>query len=500
VDEAVARLDDMLNDKKGPALVSKEQIRARLLPGGAPGELAVKMSKGQPDFIISRRLFAKPIAGVMYGLPGVGLTQEPRRHYPYGAMASATLGWVGDVRVHPSGVFGLELSEEKLLRGVDGREVKEIDARRRTIPERSTRTEPQDGLDLMLTIDLNIQQAAEEELAKAVQSSHALQGQCIVMDPKTGEILAIATYPTWDANAPGKSPVPLLNPAISNFYEPGSTFKIVPVIGALEEKLVRDGQQVTYCSGTMPIGRRAIHEAHHAHGAVDCGRLLEQSCNLGAATLALKLGPTKFLHWCEALGYGAKTGIELENESPGSLNRRNIEAKITLANMGFGQSLAVTPLQMVAAYSAVANGGEWIQPHLIKSRQNTDRTTWTAFTAPRRRVCAPETAALLRKYLERVVAQGTGTAAAVSGYRVGGKTGTAQKPPYYARKYIGSFIGVMPMDNPRLAIIAVIDEPKTSIYGGVVAGPVVAGVGQRALQYLSIPPTLPVKAAKKTTP
>lgn len=497
--EAVGRICDMLNGKKGPQLVTEAQVRDRLATGAAPGLLATKLDKGQPDIMIQRRLFAKPVNGVIYGLPGVGLMQEPRRHYLYGTLASATLGWVGDVRVHPSGAFGLELSEEKQLRGIDGKEIKEIDARRRTIPERSERTEPINGHDVVLTMDLTIQQAAEEELAKAVQSARALQGECIVMDPNTGEILAMATYPSWDANKPGESPIPLVNPAISNFYEPGSTFKVVPVISSLEEKLIRDGEKVTYCSGAMSIGRNVIHESHNAHGAVDCGRLLEQSCNIGAAFLALKLGPERFLNWCEKFGFGKQTGIELANESPGSLNRKNVDAKITLANMGFGQSLAVTPIQMATTYSVIANGGKWIQPHLVKSLQQPDGS-WKNVKVPERQVCSPETAALLRKYLQQVVDKGTGKAAAIPGYRVGGKTGTAQKPGihgYSSGKYIGSFIGVMPIEKPRFVVIAVIDEPKGSIYGGVVAGPVVREVGRRALQYMNVPPSLPLKPEKQ---
>jgi cell division protein FtsI/penicillin-binding protein 2 len=271
-------------------------------------------------------------------------------------------------------------------------------------------------------------------------------------------------------------------------------------MAALEEGVIKDGQIVTDCRGPLTIGHNTIHESHGYHGEVDCGALLEKSCNEGAAVLAMRLGADRFLPWCEKLGFGQKTGIELANESPGSLNKKNAKAKITLANMGFGQSLAVTPVQMAALYSAAANGGVWVQPHLIKSQQNPDGS-WTATKVPRRRVCTPETAALLRKYLERVVSgkSGTGKAAAIAGYRIGGKTGTAEKAGlhgYREGKYIGSFIGVMPLEKPRLTIITVIDEPKLSHYGAVVACPAERAVALRALEYLNIPPTLPVKTSQ----
>lgn len=500
--EAVIRVHDMLDGGDTPLTLTAEQIEERLSPGAQPGPLAMKLVKEMPDIRIHQRLYAKPIDGVIYGLPGVGVLQEPRRHYVYNTLAAATLGWVGDVRVNPHGAFGLEFTEEKQLMGLDGQEKKEIDSRRRTIPERSERREPANGKNIVLTLDLTIQQIVEEELAKAVQDAKAMQGESLVMDPKTGEILAIANYPTWDANAPGKSARPLVNPTISNFYEPGSTFKVLSVIAALEEGLMRDGQLVTNCTGALTIGRRTIKDSHGAHHAVDCGTLLEVSCNIGAATLALKLGPDRFMNWCEKLGFGARTGIELANESPGSLNKKNVNAKITLANMGFGQSLAVTPVQMAAMYGAVANGGEWIQPHLVKSRQNADGT-WTPFTASRRRVFSENTAALVRGYLQRVIdgKRGTGKLAAIDGYSVGGKTGTAQKATaeggYRSGLYIGSFIGIMPVEDPRLVIITVIDEPHNGYYGGTIAGPSISAIGRRSLQYLGVPPTQTTPSSPK---
>jgi len=497
VEQSVNRLYQMLNPKGAPQQISRETIRCRLLPGAAPGPLGVKLVNGQPSVLDERSLLAKPIPGVVYGLAGVSLQHERRRSYPFNSLASATLGFVSYNNHLVKGAFGLERAEEKTLRGIDGREIKEVDARHITIPEHSQRVEPVDGFDVKLTLDLSIQQAAEEEVHKAVEKAHAVGGECLVMDPNNGEILAMASAPSWNSNAPatclpGAKPLPLINPIVSNFYEPGSTFKVATVMAALEEGVIHDGDTVTYCSGAYAVGNKIIHESHNAHGQVDCGRLLEQSCNIGAANLSLRLGAKRFLKWCRTLGFGQRTGIEVPNESPGYLNAHNVAAKITLANMGFGQSLAVTPLQMLAAYSTVANGGFLVKPHVVMARMRRNgviEATPIAHTS----VCSPGTAELIRGYLERVVTQGTGKLAAIPGYRVAGKTGTAQKPGkhgYHSGAYISSFIGFMPVEKPRLIIIAIIDEPHAgSIFGALNAAPVVQAVGQRALQYMNILPT-----------
>jgi len=506
LDRAVDTLYDMLNEpRKAKAekrafreVISRETIRRQLDPAAAPGPLFTKLNDAGGAYLpIQRRLHETPIPGVIYGLPGVAYQHELRRRYPFNTMAATTLGFVyTNEKSRLQGAFGLEEQLEPILNGKDGYETKQIDARRRPIPNRGTRTEPIPGRDVVLTLDKDIQLAAEEALARAVSTHEAAGGQCVVMDPQTGEILALATLPGWDANHPGKDKPALVNPAVSHFYEPGSTFKVVPVLAALEEGLVKDGQVVTYCSGALGVGRRTIHEAHNAHGAVDCARLLEQSCNIGAAQLALRLGAPTFLAWCEKLGFGTATGIELRGESPGLLNRVNaMTAKITLANEGFGQSMAVTPLQMVAAYSVIANGGEWVKPHLVKAVRARDGSP-VPTPVERRRVCSEQTAALVRGYLERVVTHGTGAAAAIDGYHVAGKTGTAQKAAPQGGGYgsglaIGSFIGFVPADRPRLTIIAIIDEPKGSHYGGVVAAPVFHEVAERALHYLSVPPAEP---------
>ncbi len=495
-------LNKTVDTKNGEVKIDRSEVAAALGPGAKPGAYRIFQQKNGKSYAnISYFIARNKIPGIMYGLPGLMMTPAQRRIYPYDSLAAPSLGYMTYTdRYTKSGVFGLEKTLNKILTGKNGTEYREVDVNGNTIPLSDSRDEPINGRNVQLTIDLNIQQAAEEELAKAVQANGALRGHCIVMDPKNGDILALASNPTWDANDPGSSKIPLVNTILSNIYEPGSTFKLVASMAALDDGLFRDGQIITNCTGALPINsKNTIHESHNAHGPVDVGRLLEQSCNIGAATLAMNMGPEKFLGWCERLGFGSRTGIELGQESPGSLNRKAaFEHRITLANMGFGQSVSVTPLQMAALYGSVANKGVWVQPHLVKGTYTVDGKL-EPYSPVTRPVCKPETASLLSDYLERVVTKGTGNLAAIPGYRVGGKTGTAQKPGeqgYRSNLYIASFIGVMPIQDPRLVIICVIDEPKGSIYGGSVAAPVIREVGRRALQYLNVLPT-EVVAPKK---
>ncbi|MEI7834157.1 MAG: penicillin-binding transpeptidase domain-containing protein, partial [bacterium] len=491
-------LNKTIDTKNGEVKIDRSEVAAALAPGAKPGAFRVFQQKnGKPYTNISYFIARNHIPGVMYGLPGLVMTPAQRRIYPYNSLAAPSLGYMTYTdRYTKFGVFGLEKTLDKILTGKNGKEYREVDVNGSTIPLSDRRDEPVNGRNVQLTIDLNIQQAAEEELAKAVQANGALRGHCIVMDPKNGDILAIASNPTWDANDPGSAKIPLVNTVLSNVYEPGSTYKLVASMASLDDGLYHDGQIITNCTGSLAINNKnTIHEPHNAHGPVDIGRLLEQSCNIGAATLAMNMGSEKFLGWCERLGFGERTGIELEQEAPGSLNRKAaIDHRITLANMGFGQSIAVTPLQMAALYGSVANKGVWVQPHLVKGTYNTNGKL-EPYTPVTRTVCKPETASQLSTYLERVVTKGTGNLAAIPGYRVGGKTGTAQKPGeqgYHSNLFIASFVGFMPVQDPRLVIICVIDEPKGSIYGGAVAAPVVREVGRRALQYLNVLPTEPV--------
>ena len=374
LNDAIERLDTLLNGKKGKksrkVIITEKAIRQRLSTNQPRGKIIVKMvnttnnQNGKPDKRISYSLYNVPILGVIYGLPGIGIEREPRRFYPYKSLASASIGWVQDGK----GIFGLEATENELLNGVNGAEQREVDNWLRTLPESSKRVDPINGLDIKLTIDISIQQAAEEVLEAQVKAQRALQGQCVVLDAKNGEVLALATSPAWDANHPGNSKIPRMNTVVNNYYEPGSTFKAATVAAALETGTIRDGEIVVNCTGRMVLGKRTISEAHGQHGPVTCETLISKSCNIGAAKLALNLGPEKFIELVKQFGFGQRTGIEIAHESRGSFNPDYHTARITLANMGFGQSLAVTPLQMTAYYAALANNGIYHQPHLVKSK------------------------------------------------------------------------------------------------------------------------------------
>ncbi len=498
LDQVVARLYKMLNDKGAPERISREEISRRLQPGAAPGPLGVKLTREPPCWTNAACLRNRS-PGSSMGWPGSACCTNDDAIYPFNSLAAATLGFVSYDNHTIKGAFGLE-AEEQTLHGVDGREIGEVDARHITIPRAQSAHRAGRRLRSRHHAGFEHSAGGGGRSRKGWSRTHANGGECLVMDPNNGEILAMASTPTWNSNdptacLPGAKPPPLTNPIVSNFYEPGSTFKVTTVMAALEEGVIHDGEIVTTCTGSFPVGNRIIHDARsdRAHGQVDCGRILEQSCNIGAATLALRLGAERFSKWCRTLGFGQRTGIEVPNESSGYLNARNVGTKITLANMGFGQSLAVTPLQMLAAYSAVANGGYLVKPHLVKARMN-HIGTLEAIPISRTQVCSTNTAALMRGYLERVVTKGTGKLAAIPGYRVAGKTGTAQKAGlhgYRGGAYVCSFIGIMPAEKPRLIMITVIDEPHAgSIFGSTTAAPVVQAVGQRALQYLNILPTV----------
>jgi len=426
---------------------------------------------------------AKRVAGLK--LRWLGLVEEEKRVYPYGAMAAQTLGFVGS---DGQGLAGIEAGQNSLLAGRPGKVCLEVDARGRPIPGlRAVKVSPRPGRDLTLTIDAPLQQIAEMELARGVKAASASGGMVLMMDPDNGEILALASQPAFDPNSFQQTPPHRwVNPAVVGAYEPGSTFKLVVACAVLEEGILLPSTRV-FCSGEKAIGRHIIHCSVHggtrAHGEVDLEKIIEKSCNIGAATLALRLGAERFAHYVKALGFGEKTGIELAAESPGLLSPSSTWSDIRLANLGFGQGISVTPLQLLRAYCVVANGGRLVRPHLVqKPPWENDRGV---------RVLSEETARQMRRLLVQVIENGTGKTAAVQGYLVAGKTGTAQKPlpgmGYRSEKYIASFIGFVPAENPRLALLVLLDEPKGSHYGGVVAAPIFREVAKQALLRLAIP-------------
>jgi cell division protein FtsI/penicillin-binding protein 2 len=419
-------------------------------------------------------------------LSWVGLEPEQKRVYPFRTLAAQTIGFIGN---EGNGMAGLEASENKTLKGRDGEESMEVDARGNKIPGlEEVKIDPKPGQNITLTIDYHLQEVAETALAKGVKAADAKGGVALVMDTDNGAILALASQPAFDANDYMKSPAAnWTNPAVVGAYEPGSTYKLMVACAVLEEGLPMDSIQVT-CTGEKAIGRRTIHCALHdgnrAHGTIGLEKIIEKSCNIGAATLALRLGVERYSKYVKAMGFGKRTGIELAAESPGQVPPVSKWKDITLANIAFGQSISVTPLQLLRAYCVVANGGRLVNPHLIRTPAKEN--------ARGVRVLSEKTCKQMREMLVQVVESGTGKAAAVSDYLIAGKTGTAQKPTpemgFKSGKYIGSFIGFLPGDKPKVAILVLIDEPSGQHYGGVVAAPVFKEIAREALLHLSIPP------------
>lgn len=446
-------------------------------------------------------------------LLGVTVERDTQRVYPAKMLAAHVLGFAN---IDGVGMAGVERKRDSVLAGENGVMIGVVDGLQKVIPGRVRVTKPsRDGQNVILSIDSALQERAESELDTAVQSSGARGGTCVVLDVQTGEILALAASPRFDPNNPAQAkPEARLNPAVELVYEPGSTMKTITCAAALDSGLVGP-HDTFFCPANLVVGKHTIHcVVHHpyinGHGSVNICNLLRLSCNVAAAQVALRIGQERMLGYMRRFGLGSPTGVELPCESPGALPRAPHWRDITLANVGFGQGVAVTPIQLVSAYAAVANDGVLVQPTILRRRAGS--------RVPGRRVISPETARMLREYLEGVVQAGTGQAAKVRGYRVAGKTGTAQKAAparrvavpadkpgekptykwvgggYMPGKFVASFVGFIPAAQPRVAILAAIDEPSTSHYGGVVAAPVFREVARAAMARLGVPPDDPSDA------
>jgi len=506
-----------------PRIIKSEQHpAARLAPvlGRPQAEIEAALAKRGRFVWLSRRADDRVVAEVrtlcqpqkgpdgkpVPGLSGIGFTAEKKRLYPYGALAGQTIGLVRD---DDSGGAGIELALNRVLSGRDGYLVAEVDGskRRRVIPGRRLRqVEPQAGADVYLTIDVRLQEMAEAALREGVKNAHAAGGTAIVLDPITGDVLALANYPSMDPNRYRDFPKEAWrNPAVTCVYEPGSTFKLVAACAALEYGGRAPDSPVVCCTGSKPIGRRTIHCALHggsrAHGALDLRGVIVKSCNIGAATLALAVGRNDFYRTLRALGFTQRTDIGLPGEAQGSVPPPNTWADIRLANLAFGQGITVTAPQLLAAYSAIAAQGVVPHAHVVDRIGRRDAPPRKLSYRGRRAISA-RTAEVMASMLRDVITEGTGKAAQVEGFTVAGKTGTAQKPTpqagYKSGKYTGSFVGFAPAEDPRIAILVIIDEPQSSHYGGVVAAPVFGDIARRGLAYLGMPPRLLAQALEES--
>ncbi|MDQ2985016.1 MAG: penicillin-binding protein 2 [Actinomycetota bacterium] len=415
-------------------------------------------------------------------LAGLGFYPEERRYYPQRSVASQVLGYAG---IDNKGLSGLELALDRILAGKPGRQTMVKDASGRTIDVVSEKQE-RDGRPAFLTLDHTIQANAEAVLRQTLQRWHAKSATAIVLDPHTGDVLAMAVAPSYDANGfPSVARDLQRNRAITDTYEPGSTFKVVTISGALSEGLVSPLTRFTL-PYEIQVADRRIHDAEpRGTETMTVAHILSHSSNVGVITVAKLLGKDRLLSWVSRFGFGHKTKIDYPGESQGILP--SYWSGSSIGNVPIGQGIAVTPMQVASAYATVANGGVWIQPHLVDHVGGGVRKP-----APRRVVITPLVAAQVRAMLQNVVAEGTGTEAAIPGYTVAGKTGTAAKPDprggYSDSRYVASFVGFVPATRPRLVVLVAVDEPRGAIWGGVVAAPAFQQIAKFNLQYLEVPP------------
>src|SRR6266511_1304257 len=420
-------------------------------------------------------------------LKGLGFYPEERRAYPQRQVASSVLGYAG---VDNKGLAGLEVQLDQVLSGHPGERTIVKDPLGRAIDVISSRPE-RDGRDVFLTIDHTIQANAESVLESAVAKWHAKDASAIVMDPHTGAVLALANAPGFDANRyPSVGQERQRNRAVTDTYEPGSTFKVVTVGGVLSEGLVSPSTSFTL-PYEIHVADRVIHDAEPRGTVVySVADILAHSSNVGAITLAEMLGKDRLLDWIGRFGFGRKTGSGFPGESPGIVLPGDQWSGSTIGNVPIGHGIAVTPVQMAAAYAAVANRGIAVRLHLVDHVQGRRRPRFE-----RHRVISSYVARELVQMLRDVVIEGTGTLATVPGYEVAGKTGTAAKPDpwggYSKSRYVASFVGMVPATRPRLVILVTVDEPQGAIWGGIVAAPVFQEIAKFDLQYLEVPPDAP---------
>jgi cell division protein FtsI (penicillin-binding protein 3) len=460
---AAAQAFDLNANALYPQLLDKKRSFVYLARKGDPAQAAAFMKRN---------------------LAGVGSYPEERRIYPQKSVAAQVLGYAG---VDNKGLAGLEVGLDRSLAGRPGTETVVKDPLGRPIDVISSTPERQ-GRDVYLTLDHTIQAQAESVLRATVAHWHARSATAIVLDPSTGAVVAMANVPSYDANRfPDVRRSFERDRAVTDAYEPGSTFKLVTVAAAISDGLVT-AQSPFRVPYSISVADRVISDAErHETETLTVAQILSHSSNVGAVMLAEMLGRDRLARWIDRFGFGRSTGIDYPGESPGIVLPPDKWSGSTIGNVPIGQGVAVTPIQMATAYGAIAHGGVWVQPHLV------DHFAGGGYPKlQRRRIVSAGVAAQLMSMLKNVVAEGTGELAAVPGYVVAGKTGTAAKPDpqggYSTTRYVASFVGVVPASAPKLVILVAVDEPKGAIFGGVVAAPAFREIARFDLQYLEVPP------------
>ena len=437
-----------------------------------------------------------------YGLSGIKVDEDYKRYYPLDTMASTVLGFTG---ADNQGILGLEVKYDSYLQGTSGKILTLTDARGIEIENAGeTRLEPVNGYDLYISMDSNIQQYCEQAAEKAYIKKQADEVSVIVMNPQNGEIMAMVNYPDFNLNEPftlieemgadgtesADKKQELLNrmwrnPCISDTYEPGSTFKIITAAAALEEGVVSLTDQF-YCPGYKLVEDRRIRCAKTSgHGAETFETGIMNSCNPVFIELGERLGVENYYKYFKQFGLTQKTGIDLPGEAATIMHKQENVGPVELATISFGQSFQITPIQLVTTVSSIINGGTRITPHFGVEVRETDGTLVETFSYDKREeICSGETSETMQYLLEKVVSEGGGKNAKIEGYAIGGKTATSQTLPRSEHRYISSFLGFAPADDPKVLVIAIINNPKGTYYGGLIAAPVVKEIMENILPYL----------------
>jgi len=436
-----------------------------------------------------------------FHLTGVKVDEDYRRYYPYDSLASRVLGFTGGDN---QGIIGLEVVYEEWLKGVNGTILTQADAAGVEIENAfEDRIEPVPGNDLYISLDVNIQQYAQQAAYETMERKGAKQVSVIVMNPQNGEIMAMVNVPEFHLNDPftlteayaaeGENRQELLNrmwrnPAINDTYEPGSTFKIITAAAGLEAGAVGLEDHFS-CPGFRIVEDRKIRcHKTGGHGGETFLQGVMNSCNPVFIDVGQRLGVDRYYHYFEQFGLKEKTGIDLPGEAGTIMHKKENMGLVELATVSFGQSFQITPIQLITTAASIINGGNRVTPHFAVRAVSSDRTSVHRFSWPvKEHIVSEETSASMRYILEQVVAEGSGKKAAVEGFRIGGKTATSEKLPRSLKKYISSFIGFAPADNPRVIALITIDEPQGVYYGGTIAAPVIADIFKNILPYLGIP-------------
>lgn len=433
-------------------------------------------------------------------LRGIHFQKESKRFYPKRDLAAQVLGYVG---MDDEGLSGIEREYNDQLEGKAGRMLISVDARRKWFG--SVEKQPEPGENVVLTIDQQIQYIAEHELETAMEQTGAISGTVVVENPHTGEILALANRPTFNPNVAREiTSAKLRDHAVSDVYEPGSTFKLVTLSAALDEKLTNPDEVFDCQMGSIVINGMRIHD-HKAYGLLTVSKILADSSDVGAIKVALRLGDDRFYQYIHAYGFGQKTGIELPAETRGLAKPVSRWSKVSIGAMAMGQEIGITPLQLIAMVSTIANDGVRVAPRIVAATLSPQSSVQTIAFHPQdeSRVISPLTAAEMKRMMQGVVLEGTGKRAILDGYSSAGKTGTAQKidpatHAYSHTKYVASFAGFAPVNNPAITVAVVLDSPsKGSHEGGMAAAPVFQRVAQQVLEYLHVPHDVPLPESRR---